>query len=586
MTQPPGQPPYGGGFGPPQDPSQQRPRPGPYGHPRTPPPQGPPAPNTGYGYPQQQSGPYTPTPPQPGPYAQPGPYTPPPQAGYGYPQARYPGAPTPPPAGGGSRNPFQGKPALAIGAAVAALVVIGGAVFAVSSLGGDDEGDKKPVAQESPKASADDKPSSSPSAPVNPGDGSGDGGEDIDVSDLNAGREAGEAEVLWYKSAPDAPGSGAEAPGLWVTDKVAVKAAYKQVFAFDVGDGNPAWDPIGFDGKICAVTPEATAGKIVVAHQKTNARDGKCDQLQQIDLNTGEKGWTAEVDEGPLFDSTITIGLTVSGNTLMVGRSQSGTAFDVTTGKKLWDKKDYGQSCYPDGFAGGKRLIAVSSCAVSSDRAHDEVQELDPRTGKAKWTRKIPKGWRVEYAYSTDPVVLYLTNEEENTWNISTFNGDGSTRSQVGIKDSIAPDCDGGLLDRGLEGCSGVVVASNTLYLPTESKDGTNAIVAVDLVGGKEKWRVKSAVGSTLAPMRTDGSQLIAYVEPGYSGGGEIVSVPTTGKNHRTTRLLRMPNSAAKIESAFYSKVYDYVGGRFFLSTARLTGSDEAKEKLMLAYGK
>ncbi|MGW0706022.1 outer membrane protein assembly factor BamB family protein [Streptomyces sp. NPDC002643] len=587
MTQPPGQPPYGGGFGTPQDPSRQQshqqpqaqPQPGPYGYPHTPPPQGPPVQNhPGYGYPQ--SGPYA---------AQPGPYTPPPQPGYGYPQSQYPGAPTPPPAqggGGGSRNPFKGRPAMAIGAAVAALAVIGGAVFAVTSLGGDDEGDKKPVAQESPKASEDAKPSTEPSAPVNPGDGSGDGGEDLDVTDLNAGRKDGEAKVLWYKSAPDAPGSGADAPGLWVTDKVAVKAAYKQVFAFGVADGNPAWDPIEFDGKICAVTRQATAGKIVVAHQKTNASNAKCNQLQQIDLDTGEKGWTAEVDEGALFDSTLSLGLTVTGNTLMVGRSQSGTAYDVTTGKKLWDKKDYGQSCYPDGFAGGKKLIAVSSCAAGSDKKHDEVQELDPKTGKAKWTRKIPTGWRVEYAYSTDPVVLYLTNEDENKWNISTFNGDGSTRSQVDIKDSIAPDCDGGFLDRGLEGCSGVVVASNTLYLPTEAKDSTNAIVAINLANGKEKWRVKSAEGSSMAPMKTDGTKLIAYVEPGYSVGGEIVSVPTTGKNHKATRLLQMPSSAAKIESAFFSQAYDYVGGRFFLSTTTLTGSDEAKEKLMLAYGK
>ena len=38
--------------------------------------------------------------------------------------------------------------------------------------------------------------------------------------------------------------------------------------------------------------------------------------------------------------------------------------------------------------------------------------------------------WKVENAYSVDPLVLYLTNEEENTWNISTFKADGSTRSQ------------------------------------------------------------------------------------------------------------------------------------------------------------
>ncbi|WP_338897802.1 PQQ-binding-like beta-propeller repeat protein [Streptomyces sp. TG1A-60] len=590
MVQPPNEPPQGG-FGAPQDPSAQSPQsPGqqPYGYPQTPPPQGPPVPAPGYGYPRQTpppQGPYA-QPAQPGPYGQPqqpGPYNPAPQAGYGYPHPPYPGVPTPPP-GGGSRNPFKGRPATVIGAAVAALLVVGGTVFAVTTLGG--AGEEKPVAKESASPTEDGKPSPSPTGPVNQGDGSGDGGEDLDVSDLNADREDGEAKVLWYKSAPDAPGSGADAPGLWVTDKVAVKAAYKQLFAFDVDGGAPAWDAVEFDYEICAVTPEATSDdKIVVAHQSGASSTSRCNQLQQIDLNTGEKGWSTKLEEGALFDGTYGLALTLSGDTLLAARSQSGVALDVKTGDQLWEKKKYGQSCYPSGFAGGERLVAVSSCAATTDKQHDEVQELDPRTGKAKWTRKIPKGWKVERAYSVDPVVLYLTNEDEKTWNISTLGGDGRTRSQVDADDTFAPEC-GYLMDRDLGACEGVAVAADTLYLPTEKKDGTNEIVALNLATGKEKWRVKAPADVTMEPVEAEGSKLIAYVSPSRDEGGRIVSVPTTGSSHKATTLLRMPASAAKIEDGFYSKAIDYVDGRFYLSTARLTGNDEAKEKLMLAYGK
>ncbi|WP_405894333.1 PQQ-binding-like beta-propeller repeat protein [Streptomyces sp. NBC_00104] len=600
MVQPPDQPPQGG-YGAPQNPppqSQPQPPQQPYGYPQTPPPQGPPAPAPGYGYPQQQSpaqpGPYTQPgpygqPQQPGPYAQPGPYNPASQAGYGYPQSQYAGAPTPPPVGGGgggSRNPFKGRPAMVVGAAVAALLVVGGTVFAVTSLGGD--GEKKPVAKESASPTDDGKPSPTPTGPVNQGDGSGDGGEDLDISDLNADRKAGEAKVLWYKSAPDAPGSGASAPGLWVTDKVAVKAAYKQLFAYNVGDGNPAWDPIEFEGKICAVTPKATsADRIVVSYQSGTGSDAECDQLQQIDLNTGDKGWSTELEKGDLFDSAISVGLSVTGDTLMVGRSQSGTAYDIDTGKKLFDKKNYGQSCYPAGFAGGARLISVSSCAVTTDKEHDEVQELDPKTGKAKWTRKIPKGWKVEHAYSVDPLVLYLTNEDENTWNISTLKADGSTRSQVDSDDSFAPECDGGILTRDMQGCTGVAADANTLYLPTEEKDGTNEIVALNLATGKEKWRLTSpSSDAEISPIRVEGSKLIAYVESTRDAGGQVVSVATTGNSRQATKLIQMPASAAEIESSFYSKAIDYVDGRFYISTTLLNGVDDAKEKLMLAYGK
>jgi len=83
-----------------------------------------------------------------------------------------------------------------------------------------------------------------------------------------------------------------------------------------------------------------------------------------------------------------------------------------------------------------------------------------------------------------------------------------------------------------------------------------------------------------------NGSRLLAYVAPTYDTGGQVVSIRTEGSSHKTTKLLQNPQGTAKIESSFYSKAFAYVDGRFFLSTTSLTGDDEAKEKLMLAYGK
>ncbi|WP_405871988.1 PQQ-binding-like beta-propeller repeat protein [Streptomyces sp. NBC_00005] len=612
MTQPPNQPPQPGGFGAPQDQPQQPPQGG-FGAPQTPPPpQGPPqtppppqappsgAPQPGYGYPQapqppqqpgpygQPSGPYS----QPGPYGQPGAYGQQPgpygqpqqpgpygqQPGYGYPpQPQYPGGPGTPPPGSGSRNPFKGKPALVIGAVVAALVVIGGTVFAVTS-GGDD--DKKPVAEKS-----DDSKASASGNPVNPGDGSGDG--DSDPENLNEARQAGESKVLWYKEAPDAPGSGADAPGMWITDKTAVKAAYKQVVAYNVGDGNPTWDPITFPQKICAVTPQQSGdGKVVVAYESGTSDRAKCNQLQQIDLNTGKKGWSDELADGALFDSAITIEMSITGKTLMVGRSQSGVAFNVDSGKKLFDKKKYGDSCFPTAFAGGSKLISVASCDATGSNEHDEMQELDPTTGKVKWTQKFDKGWTVARTYSVDPLVVYSTNEDKKAWNISTFTDGGKFRSQVGFDEDFGPECGWAILDRDLQGCKGVATDSTTLYLPTEATSGANEVVAINLATGKEKWRVKSPADESMLPMKVEGGKLIAYVQPSYDAGGQVVSIATGGSSHKPVKLLQNPASTAEIENGFYSKDFDWVDGRFYLSTTRLTGNDETKEKLMLAYGK
>ncbi|MEV7284230.1 PQQ-binding-like beta-propeller repeat protein [Streptomyces sp. NPDC093252] len=621
MAQPPNQPPPQGGFGAPQDqPPQQPPPPGgvfgpPQPAPQTPPPprqppQTPPQPPPGYGYPQQPpqpphpsgttpgpSGPYA----TPGPYAPPGPYTTP---GYGYPQPGYgypagppgahpgapgahpgtpggaPGMPTPPPPGPpGPRGPFRGKPAMIIGAAVAVLLVVGGTVFAVTR---GDDGGKEPVAEKSgdtgPTASDD---------PVNPGDGDGDGEAGPDPDNLNEGREDGDARVLWYKEAPDAPGDGADAPGMWITDTAAVKAAYKQVFAYAVGDGTPAWDPIAFPQPICAVTPEKTADDtIVVAYMSGSTDRAKCNQLQEIDLATGAKGWKGEIPDGALFDSTLSVELSVAGDTLMVGRSQSGTAFDITTGKKLFDAKRYDETCFPSGFAGsGGRLLQVASCGAGTENEHDEMRELDPRTGKAKWTQRFDNGWQVARTYSVDPLVVYSTHDEKDQWNISVLGADGAVTSQVLLDETFAPECDWAILQRNLTGCQGVAADADTLYLPTEAVTGANEIVAIGLADGKEKWRVESPTDRSMQPLRIEDGELIAYVGASYDGGGRVVSIPIAGNDREPVTLLQNPSGAAEVEAGFFSRDMAWADGRFYLSATRLTGSDDAKEKLMLAYG-
>ncbi|MBV2356755.1 PQQ-like beta-propeller repeat protein [Streptomyces sp. J2-1] len=599
MTQPPGQPPQDG-FGAPREPQPpQPPPPGGHGLPQSPPP-GP------YG---SQPGPYgTPAPgpygsPPPGPYgAQPGPYgaqppgpygtpaQPPPPPGYGYPQQPppppgqpgygyppYPGGPGTP---GGDRPSRKGRTALIVAAAVTALALVGGAVWAFTSGGGDGG---KPVAGRSDDAK---QPSGGPSASasVDDGDGTGNGGTD----DLNAGRKAGDGKVLWNKTAPQVPGSGAAAPGLWVTGTAVVKPAYKQVFAYRVTDGGPAWAPITLPQKICAVTARPSAdGKVVVAYMDGVSDRAECNQLQQIDLATGKRGWHTEVADGALFDSTLNIELTVSGKTLMVGRSQSGTALDLATGHKLYDKKKYGTACYPAAFAGDdSRIIQVASCEAGKSTAHDEIQEFDPATGKARWTRKVTAGWRVARTYSLHPLVVYLTNQEKKAWNISTVGDDGRFRSEVKVDEKFQPSCGFAILQRALQGCQGVAADADTLYLPTQATGGPNEIVALSLTTGKEKWRIKAPDGRTMVPLGTGGGRLTAYVAPSYDAGGQVVSVPTTGGTHPFTTLLRNPPGAAKVERTYFSPLTAWVDGRFYLATNRLSGTGDADQKLMTAFGK
>jgi len=185
-----------------------------------------------------------------------------------------------------------------------------------------------------------------------------------------------------------------------------------------------------------------------------------------------------------------------------------------------------------------------------------------------------------------DPLVVYSTNEDKDTWNIATFTPAGKIRSQVDIKDAIAPECGWAILQRDLTGCLGVAVDADTLYLPTEATTGANEVVAIDLAKGKEKWRVKSPTDQTILPLRAEGGKLVAYVEPSYDAGGQVVSVATAGSSHTPVTLLKNPASAAEVENGFFSRDIAWADGRLYLSTTRLSGDDETKEKLMLAYGK
>ena len=63
--------------------------------------------------------------------------------------------------------------------------------------------------------------------------------------------------------------------------------------------------------------------------------------------------------------------------------------------------------------------------------------------------------------------------------------------------------------------------------------------------------------------------------------------IPTGGGPHTPTKLLQMPaERRGDRERLLLARPSTRSDGRFYISTTRLTGNDDTKEKLMLAYGK
>ncbi|GAA1349267.1 PQQ-binding-like beta-propeller repeat protein [Streptomyces beijiangensis] len=546
-------------------PPQAQPQPG-YGYPQNPPPPQQP----GYGYPQQ------PPPPQgqvPNPYAQ-QPQQFPQQPGYGYPQQQFPGAPLPPQPGAGGGGPFKGKPGIIIAAAVAGLLVVGGGIYFATSSG--DKNDKKPVATDSKKPS----PTTSSSTG---GSGSRDGGDD-----LNAGRKSGEAQVLWSQTNKvDLPRNGSDQYGMWFTGDTVAKAMYKNITGYGIADGTQKWT-ITLPTQICGAPQQSTAdGKIVVGVKNGNTDKSDCNQLQQVDLATGKLGWKVKVPSENAFDIMTELYLSISGNTVGVTRMGGSSAFSVTDGRRLFGRM--AGTCQPEGFAGGAKMLAAETCSSGGKEAGAQVQELNPATGKANWTYRLPTGWEVKKVYSTSPPILYVSNSKKKTWNILSLKPNGAFRSELHLKDTFQPSCGMSIFVGEMQSCTGVASDANTLYLPTTPTQSTSAgrqneIVGIDLNTGKVKWRSAAGEGRTAIPLRTEGANLIAYLEPGDDKAGAITSIgPSGGK---ATVLLQHPETTTSIENGFFSRKVEYVDGRSIIMSTRVDGKDDSTDKIMLAYGK
>ncbi|WP_327240191.1 PQQ-binding-like beta-propeller repeat protein [Streptomyces sp. NBC_01318] len=579
MAQPPGQQPTQGSFGAPYDPPPESVQPpssgygsapppgqaaGPYGAPVQPGPYGTPAQPGPYGAPQP--GPYN-APTQPGPYGYPSPQ----QPGYGYQQPQPQPQQPPRPGGGGF---FRGRRGAVIGAVLAVVLLAGGGIWFATS-GDDDE--SKPTA----KASTDPGPGAT-------GDGKAEdrGAHDLraEADALNAQRKPGEAKVLWLQEGGvDLPRNGSDVYGPWIVGDTVVKAMFHTVSGYSVTDGSRKWS-LRMPSNLCAAPSQPTAdGKIVFGIKAGTADDALCNSLQMVDLTTGKAGWRKTYRRQGAWDLLSDVSMAINGDTVTVGRTSRTDAFRVSDGTVLFGELP--GNCQPFGFASGPVAIAATSCQTAADdHKEQQVQRIDPVTGKVRWTYKVKKGWEVAQFYSVSPLVVSL--KQEDKWAIIVLNENGTYRSQlVGGTDDYGTKCGGDLLTEGknLDNCLGVAADDRTVYLATEPAESdltpTNKVVAFDLNTGQAKWKAAAPAGQTLMPMRVEGGRLLMYLAAGKNKGGGIASLPPTGGTPQM--VLRHPAAASMVERGFFDSRVVYQNGRCFLMHARISGIDDEDEKSM-----
>ncbi|MFF3613501.1 PQQ-binding-like beta-propeller repeat protein [Streptomyces sp. NPDC002580] len=569
---PPPPPAQGPGYGYPQTPPQQ-----PYGYPQTPPPAQQP-----YGYPQ------TPAPGQQ-PYGYP--QTPPPgQPGYGYPgqpqppygvpgqQQPYGYAPTMPmqPAGKGGGK-FNAQVAIIVAAVVAVALIVGGGIL-YANVG--DQG----------------KTTSGGSTGGKGGDDKGTGGKEKAPADPGS-------TVLFQVPAPAVPkfDTSVTTVGSWLTDKVYAKSGNAEINGYDPNSGAKTWT-IKLPGPVCQASRHSTKADLTAIIYEPAMPTKKqpshgCTQLGAIDLAAGKKLWTRTIKSG---DDPINLdNVTVSGNTVAAGSTGGGGAFDISTAKPLWSPKQ-GDTCYDSGYGGGEKLVAVRKCGEYGSTRQLHIQTIDPKSGKVISEYKMSPG--IEYAsvVSTEPLVVAadVGDTAGDGSGISDFfsidNKTGKLRSKISAPgDTYAARCDG--ITR-IEYCSSLAVGNDRLYIPTEEKDSgadggrSNEIVSFDLATGKlTGQRADAGDGYNIAPLRMDGTRLLAYKRPPYDKGGQIVSID--GTSFKETVLLENPATEATRDAETsmipgYAEIL-YGDGRLYMSQvyAGKPSSASDKEYLVIAFG-
>ncbi|MGA5001009.1 PQQ-binding-like beta-propeller repeat protein [Streptomyces arboris] len=277
-----------------------------------------------------------------------------------------------------------------------------------------------------------------------------------------------------------------------------ITALHRSVSGYAVADGRTKWS-VDLPADICA-TPNSTTsdGKIVIGVKSRTSDRADCSVLQMVDLNTGKAGWKTTIKKSGTGDMLSDIGLTISGNTVIAGRTSNFNAYQVSDGKELFGTP--AESCKIFAFAGGPKLIAAANCSTDDVKnPQHQVLELDRVSGKAKMTYQPPRGWKVEKVYSVDPLIvrLGLGDMSKKQHAIAAISKSGKLLSQmIPSKDDVLVASCGNtfaLFDTRLEGCSGVVADANTFYMATKPKGEygsapTNKVIVFDLGTGEPKW--------------------------------------------------------------------------------------------------
>ncbi|TYL38658.1 pyrrolo-quinoline quinone [Natronococcus pandeyae] len=318
-----------------------------------------------------------------------------------------------------------------------------------------------------------------------------------------------------------------------------------ELHALDAADGSLQWDR---DGLGTHWSEPTVAGESVYVGG---------DRLRALNADTGEVRWEAEFDS----DESVPSPLVAYGTAYLLFEG-SLYAFDATDGSRRW-KRD---SVEAEGYDGEKHphsfyrrqtgVVATNGAIWASLDAPGGLAELDPLTGKTRWTGRIDVG--VDSLAATDETLLVQSSSEESVqifdietreiergisdaYVMSATNRAAVTQGRYAIRRTTLGEETAGdewSLDGSYAHGAPVIAGDTVVVAHSHSRPGADQregdrILGIDLEDGSEKWAFElegdvwsdgadvpflAVEGETIYTQREDG---IVAVRPADDGGDE-----------------------------------------------------------------
>ncbi|MFG2605102.1 PQQ-binding-like beta-propeller repeat protein [Streptomyces sp. NPDC048514] len=438
------------------------------------------------------------------------------------------------------------------------------------------------------------------------------GGHGQERSDAKAPRQAPDAVRETVERPPRSPEGQAVvmhnetglpddqlyAPGTWATGKILARAVGHRIEGYPIDPRfdltSTAWK-LRLDGHVCAVSRDVTAdGRTAVVVQPPDAaKKGVCNEVLVVDLDTGEKLWQKKMPSADFAYVTNT-NLALTRGVVAVAWGKGSVAYDIGSGKRLWNTTLATSQCHDTGFAGGRALLALVTCGDDDDTDY-RVEKLDPRTGKVRWRYSVSKGVQDVYLPSADPPVVAVAAGDTLVTDLITLDpASGERRARISMR-GYQPDCGAAMYPGPFFGtvdkCYGVVTGRDRIFVMSKESDEirkpANHITAFDPVKGTAVARFDGRPFQPVLPVRTSGDDLIVF----RSTLDDVQPAAVVGWNPRTDKetpylLFHLPeDDASELGDPEQSDVLYEQGHAFFARRAMERDDSHPKDPVLSVIG-